>query len=70
MGLTTVFVCLPKFANVLAQLLCEKVYWMWPGEKVFRLVSKTKQVNFMHMSAGHDFVNNVEAMIETYQEMQ
>ncbi len=64
-----VWVCLPKFANVLAQLLRKSLLDV-AREKVISAGVQDKAGELYAYVTGHDFVNNVEAMIETYQEMQ
>lgn len=64
-----VWVCLPKFATTLALLLRKSLLDV-AREKVITAGVQDKAGELYAYVTGHDFVNNVNAMIETYQEMQ
>lgn len=64
-----IWVCLPKLAIVLAQLLRKSLLDV-AREKVISAGVADKAGALYAYVTSHDFVHNVEAMIETYQEMQ
>ena len=64
-----IWVCLPKLAVSLSMLLRKSLLDV-AREKIISAGLQDKAGELYAYVTGHDFVNNVNAMIETYQEMQ